>query len=98
MITIDFNVADKSPVWQVAILWRVERFELKYEWVEPGWGVGQGGASGRASCASSLDARLSTLLTTDTVMPYRTVPPELFNENTLVCVEVIQPCYSLYIL
>ncbi|XP_052819876.1 dnaJ homolog subfamily C member 16-like [Mya arenaria] len=63
---------------KVAILWRVEKYQLKYEWLETGWQAEQ-----RARCSKALDSRLNVLLTTDTVMPYNIVPPELFNEHGL---------------
>ncbi|WAR14010.1 DJC16-like protein [Mya arenaria] len=50
---------------KVAILWRVEKYQLKYEWLETGWQAEQ-----RARCSKALDSRLNVLLTTDTVMPY----------------------------
>ncbi|KAL4220901.1 DnaJ molecular chaperone y domain [Mactra antiquata] len=63
---------------KVAILWRMEKFELKYEWLETGWQRQK-----EKHCGSILEDRLNVLLTTDSVMPYKVIPPELNNEHGL---------------
>ncbi|KAH3827046.1 hypothetical protein DPMN_128974 [Dreissena polymorpha] len=68
----------RSAALKVAILWRVEKYQLKYDWLETGWEGSQ-----MADCGAALERRLNVLLTSDTVMPYKIVPPELYNEHGL---------------
>ncbi|XP_060584004.1 dnaJ homolog subfamily C member 16-like [Ruditapes philippinarum] len=63
---------------KVAILWRIEKYQMKYEWLETGWEP-----ENERHCGSTLEKRLNLLLTTDTVMPYKVTPPQLFNEHGL---------------
>ena len=68
-----------SVFFQVAILWRVEKYELKYEWLESGWKMKEADL-----CGETLESRLHLLLSTDTIMPYKINPPLLYNEHALV--------------
>lgn len=63
---------------KVAIIWRVERYQLKYDWLETGWEPEK-----EKHCGSMLEERLNLLLTTDTIMPYKVTPPQLYNEHGL---------------
>ncbi|XP_045161432.1 dnaJ homolog subfamily C member 16-like [Mercenaria mercenaria] len=63
---------------KVAILWRMEKYQMKYEWLETGWEPEK-----EKQCGTMLEKRLNLLLTTDTVMPYKVTPPQLFNEHGL---------------
>lgn len=70
--------SDNVQQLKIAILWRVEKHEMKYEWLETGWEL-----NNEKLCTSALKTRLELLLSTDTIMPYKTVPPKLFNEHGL---------------
>ncbi|KAL3862741.1 hypothetical protein ACJMK2_008694 [Sinanodonta woodiana] len=68
---------DTAPL-KVAILWRVEEKKLTYEWLETGWDLQR---EKEKICEEKLENRLTVLLTTDSILPYRTNLPELYNEH-----------------
>ncbi|KAK3600257.1 hypothetical protein CHS0354_039724 [Potamilus streckersoni] len=68
---------DTAPL-KVAILWRIEEKKLTYEWLETGWDLQ---SEKEKICEEKLENRLTVLLTTDSILPYRTNLPELYNEH-----------------
>lgn len=63
---------------------------MKYEWLETGWKVDE-----QKLCGEVLESRLHLLLTTDSVMPYKVKPPQLYNEHALVRYFCLSCCSAL---
>ena len=64
---------------QVAILWRMERNHLSFEWLRFGFNVKDQAVSER-----ELEERVNSLLNSGDSLAFKTVLPEFYNEHSLV--------------
>ena len=60
---------------------------MRYEWLESGWNIEK---EKERLCAETLDNRLNTLLTTDSILPYKAELPTFYNEHGYVSTVELQ--------
>lgn len=67
---------------QVVIFWRMAGRRIQYEFLEQGWSLDQ---QNIVKSRQQLEERLTQILNGDSLLPYRAVIPEFYNEHMLVC-------------
>lgn len=66
---------------QVAILWHLDDGRVSYEFLEQGWSLQE---DGLVVSREALTKRLTELLTSDHLLPYKAMVPDFYNEHALV--------------
>ncbi|XP_041378311.1 dnaJ homolog subfamily C member 16-like [Gigantopelta aegis] len=74
------NKTRQESVLEVAIIWRVDKKKVNYEFLEDGW---SSDTHLNSISRKRLEERLTSLLTSDHLLPYRVTYPELYNEHAL---------------
>ncbi|GAB1601951.1 dnaJ homolog subfamily C member 16-like [Argonauta hians] len=65
---------------KLAILWRMDKRHMNYEWVEPGW---SGDHIHNQITSTNLEKRLEQLFTNSNILHYTATLPDFHNEHTL---------------
>lgn len=74
------NTTRTTTVLEVAIIWHQDDRRVSYEFLEQGWSLDP---EQLPASHSALQKRLSELLETDHLLPYRAVMPDFYNEHAL---------------
>nr|KAG5695354.1 hypothetical protein BaRGS_006578 [Batillaria attramentaria] len=74
------NSTRTTKVLEVAIIWHQDDRRVSYEFLEQGWSLDD---DGLAVSRAALQKRLTELLETDHLLPYRAIMPDFYNEHAL---------------
>ncbi|PVD36895.1 hypothetical protein C0Q70_03886 [Pomacea canaliculata] len=78
------NMTRTDTVLEVAILWHLDDGRVSYEFLEQGWNLQE---DGLVVSREALTKRLTELLTSDHLLPYKAMVPDFYNEHALQAVE-----------
>ncbi len=62
-------------------MWRMDTKKMNYEFLQSGWNIE---TESIGESRKQLESRIESLLTTDHLLPYKAIFPELYNEHALV--------------
>ncbi|XP_076451608.1 dnaJ homolog subfamily C member 16-like [Babylonia areolata] len=74
------NSTRKTTVLEVVIIWHQDQRRVSYEFLEQGWSLEEGGVD---ASRAALKKRLTELLESDHLLPYKAVMPDFYNEHAL---------------
>ncbi|KAK7093775.1 dnaJ homolog subfamily C member 16-like [Littorina saxatilis] len=74
------NTTRTTNVLEVAIIWPQDKKRVNYEFLEQGWSLDDDGLD---ISREALRKRLTELLETDHLLPYKAIMPDFYNEHTL---------------
>ena len=63
-------------------MWHVDNRRVSYEFLEQGWNLQEESLD---TSREALKKRLTELLQSDHLLPYKAVMPDFYNEHALVC-------------
>ncbi|KAL8560636.1 hypothetical protein ACOMHN_062881 [Nucella lapillus] len=74
------NSTRKNTILEVVIIWHQDQRRVSYEFLEQGWSLKE---DGMEASRLALKKRLTDLLQSDHLLPYKAVMPDFYNEHAL---------------